>query len=286
MRGVIARFHAQRGLAIGLTMMCAGLLGSLTPTLVNATISSWDWRAGYAALAGLSLILGVPVVYMAFDKGVKSQSGAKTAQAPTEAAAPSGLSLQGAIRTRSFWQLQAALLLTGGVLSAFVIHLVPLLTDAAISRSRAVGLASLLGVAGISSRVIFGFLVDRIFAPFVAAALFALAAGALAAFGLCRIDAAVAAPLGVIAAGLALGCEGSLMTFLTPRYFGRRSFSEIGAWMQIAFVIGQATFPLAAGMAFDDSHSYRISLLTGGGILAVCVVLFATLGRYTHDSNS
>jgi predicted MFS family arabinose efflux permease len=82
------------------------------------------------------------------------------------------MSVLEASRTRTFWQLCGAFFLVSACVNGAIAHLSPLLTDQGVSGWNAAVATSLFGAATILGRVGNGYLVDRFFAPSVAAALF------------------------------------------------------------------------------------------------------------------
>jgi MFS family permease len=275
MRGVVSWFQVRRGLAIGLVMLGGGLASVVAPPAVDAAIRASGWWGGYVVLAGLTALVGLPVAVMAFREAPPG---------PTESdqsrVVQSGYDLKQAARSRTFWQLCLTMLLTGATISAFIVHLVPLLTDDGIARATAISMASLLGFAIIVGRAFVGWLVDLVFAPFVAAALFFGSTVALVLLVVGGTHSSVLLYGAVILIGCSMGAEADLVTYLVSRYFGMRAFSEVCAWVIVAFTIGQGLGPLGAAMVREAAGSYRLVLILGSVGLAVSVLLFATLGRY------
>src|SRR5580698_6368908 len=117
-----------------------------------------------------------------------------------------------AIRTRTFWLLCGIFFVVAGCGTGTAAHLVPLLTDSGTSGRSAALAASTFGFASIVGRVGSGYLVDRFFAPRIAALMFAAATAGIAmlAGGLTGNAAFLAAFL----IGLAIGTEGDLIPFL------------------------------------------------------------------------
>ncbi|MET0656866.1 MAG: MFS transporter [Steroidobacteraceae bacterium] len=280
MRGVVSWFERRRGLAIGLTAVGAGLSGTVAPPLVEAAVRASDWRGGFILMAVLAGAIAFPITYATFHERTRAATLSITAAT----AAATGASLRQAVRSRHFWQLALALLLTGATVSAFIIHLVALLGDDGVARTQAVLLASLLGVAIMAGRLTIGWLVDVLFAPYVAATTFFFSALALALIASGWI-ASTPVFLGICIAliGLSVGAEGDLVSFLTARYFGMRSFSAICAWMIVAYSFGQGLAPLGAAALRDSTGSYFTPLLIGCASLLLSVALFASLGRYPRE---
>ena len=96
-----------------------------------------------------------------------------------------------------------------------VAHMVPLLTDRGIATSTATAVLSAAGLALVAGRLLAGYLLDRIFAPYVAVAFFLapLAGILLLFFGSGPSVAAVATVL----VGAGPGAEVDLIAFLLSR---------------------------------------------------------------------
>ena len=81
-----------------------------------------------------------------------------------------------------------------------------------------------MGLSTIAGRLVSGYLLDRFFAPYVAAALFLLP---LAGVGI--LAAGPGGPaliLAAIALGFGLGAEVDVIGFMVSRYFGLRSYGR------------------------------------------------------------
>src|SRR4029078_13197474 len=87
------------------------------------------------------------------------------------------------LRTLTFWQLCFIFFCVSASANGTITHLASLLTDQGVSGRSAALATSLFGAATILGRVGNGHLVDRFFAPYVAAALFGGAAMGLAMLG-------------------------------------------------------------------------------------------------------
>jgi hypothetical protein len=100
-------------------------------------------------------------------------------------------------------------------------HVVPMLTDRGLSPTAATATFGLVGLSTLTGRVVAGFLVDRIFAPYVAA-VFWLAP--VAGFALLAGFTGLLPAAGVVLIGLGLGAEVDMIAFLITRYLGQRAF--------------------------------------------------------------
>ena len=115
-----------------------------------------------------------------------------------------------------------------------------MLTDAGVDARAAGVYAGQIGLAVIASRMLVGFLLDRVFAPHIAIAICILAAAGLLVF---LFQGVTSATITAIALGLALGAELDLMGFLIARYFGLAQFGKIYGWLYFAFVFASGIGP-------------------------------------------
>jgi MFS family permease len=282
-------FDKRRGLALGLTMAGVGVGTFVMPSLAHVLVSTYGWRAAYAFLGILVIVIGAPTVGLLLketpammglqpDGKLRSQSLLTTARAEAV-----GLDGRDARRTTGFWCLAVAFFLVSLVTNGCVVHLVPLLTDRGISAQSAALAASASGGALLFGRVWTGYLLDRLFAPYVTIAFFlALALGV----SLLWIDAAgaIAAFIGAMLVGLALGAEADIIAYLVGRYFGLLAFGEIYGYIFAAFVLGSGVGPLLMGSGFDATGSYRWVLSAFVLITLVAAELMTQLGPYRYGA--
>ena len=183
------------------------------------------------------------------------------------------------MRTPRFWVLAAAFFLVAMALLGSSAHVVPLLTDRGLSPAAATATFGLFGLATLTGRVATGFLVDRVFAPYVAAVFwFAPVAGFAALIsGTGFLPAA-----GVFLIGLGLGSEVDMLAFLNSRYFGQRAFGQLYGYFFMSFALGGALGRFLGGYLFDLAGSYAPALIGAGVALVAAVVLLSRLGAYAY----
>ena len=135
----------------------------------------------------------------------------------------------------------------------------------AASVASTAGLATLIGRGGL------GWILDRVYAAYVlaAVAMLAVCAFLLLAFGHGLPLAYVAAAL----VGLVVGAEVDFVSFLIRRYFGMAVYGRLYGIAFGLFIVGSGTGPLLLGACFDRLGGYRPGLL----LFAVLGVLVAAL---------
>jgi predicted MFS family arabinose efflux permease len=272
---VSAWFDDRRGLALGITMSGIGLGAALIPQYTQFLIGHLGWRAAYAGLGLLTVIVAFPAVFLF----IREPTGAKTAVARSQSSHPENrppdLEVREVLGGRRFWLIACALLLVSTVTQGLVVHTVPLLTDNGYSPETAATLMIAVGLSTMAGRLLSGYLVDRIFAPFVAAFFFLLPC-----LGIYLLVSTISPVAGIISLGLASGTEIDMIGFLTSRYFGMRRFGQLYGYLFASFVVGSAIGPYMMGLAFERLHSYEPALWMFSAFMLVASGAILSLGPY------
>jgi predicted MFS family arabinose efflux permease len=255
-RVVNGNFTSSRGLALGIVLAGTGVAALVLPPALAAAISASSWRAGFMLLA-IAATLAWPLVLFGFQ-------GIEGAAAPQEERAE-GLDRATALRSRVFWTISIGFIAVATAISGLVVHMVPLLRDTGMQLPQAAAIASFIGVGVILGRVLIGWTIDRIFAPYVTAAVFLITACGCA---LLNLGGAQVAPVAAFVIGFALGAEIDLIAYLTARYFGMRNYGFLYGSIYSMFSIGAAAGPAIVGHLFDSYGNYGVALW----IMALCLV--------------
>ena len=269
-----ANFDRRRGLAMGLALAGVGLGTALVPALSARLITAVGWRATYACLGAAIIVLAfVPVLFWLPEPARHTARGGDGLP---------GVSFAEAIRSRPYWTLALAFFLTTVAINGALVHVVPLLTDRGMTASAAAGTLAAAGMALIAGRVAAGYVMDRVFGPYVA---MASLVGPMAGLAILGWDAASLSPFVATALlGLGIGVEVDLMSFLVTRYFGLRAFGALHGLMFAALVLGNAVGASALGWSFQLLDSYQPGFIALELLLLVAAVLFATLGPYRYPA--
>jgi MFS family permease len=276
-------FNRRRGFALGLLGVCSGFSAFVAPMMAGWLIAHFGWRAAYASFGGLILLVSIPIVAIFLqndpaDRGLcadgEGQPGITVKQVQE------GMAWREIWHSRTFWLMLAAFSLSGASLHAGILHMPALLTDRGLSTGRAAMGSAVIGIALMVGRLASGYLMDRVFAPYVAMFFFGVPAAGLAI--LWSGQAGSAALIAAFLVGLGMGAEVEVMGYLMSRYFGLRSFATAYGHAFGAFMIAGALGTLLMGAGFDRFHSYTVPL---GGFcvaMACAVVLLSRLGPYRY----
>src|SRR6185312_9212749 len=211
-KAISAWFDRRRGLALGLAMSGVGIGAFVVPQLSRYLIATIGWRGAYGVLAALTVAVAFPAVALFIREPQSGEGERRRRPAETE---PPGLTRREALATFRFWSIAATFFLVAVAINGTVGHIVPLLTDRGMTPAAAAAIFGVFGLATMSGRLLAGFLVDRIFAPYVAAVFFL---APIAGFVLLATATGLVPAAGVILLGLGLGTEIDLIAFLVTRY--------------------------------------------------------------------
>jgi MFS family permease len=278
-------FDRRRGLALGLMMVGIGLGAMIMPSAAQQLIARFGWHAAYSVLGGGVLCIAIPTVAALLkekpeDLGLLPDgAAAKSVPAGSQTIVP-GLSAADAWRTGTFRLMVCAFFLVSASVQGCMIHLAAMLNDRGISTQVAALGSSLVGAAVLLGRVGTGYLLDRFFAPRVAAVFFG---GAAAGIGLLWMGSTETILfMGALFIGFGLGAEVDLIAYLISRYFGLRAFGRIYSSIFAAFALAAALGPLIMSAGFDRTGSYRIPLVSFLAATLLATLLMLRPGPYRY----
>jgi MFS family permease len=267
---IVRRFDRKLGLALGFALSGVGLGAAILPVLAQLLVDHVGWRGAYVGLGALTFLITMPAALIATRK----------VPAPVRRTATLGLpALASMARTPAFVVMCTSLFLLAAVSVGTAAHLVPMMTDRGLTPSAAARLASIMGIAVVAGRCGLGWILDRVHASYVLAAVSLTAASAflLLAYGEGLAPAHLAAAL----VGSVVGAEVDFGSFLICRYFGAAAFGRLYGVIFGMFVLGVGSGPLALGAMFDRFGGYAPGLLVftaAGMIVAVLATLLPDYG--------
>lgn len=264
-------FDRRLGFALGVANSGIGVGTVLVPILTAWLIGAFGWRTAFLGLGAVALI-AFPVAYFLLAEPSPRKTGVQT----------NGDTLRAATTRRPFWLILAAFFLLGLVGSSVTVYQIPMLLDAGVSEGVANLVPVALGVALIVARIATGWLLDRFPASLVMGvnlaggivALLLFAAGPNLATGI----------LAAALAGLLIGSEFDVLSYLVPRHFGRLSYGKLYGITFSVFQIGGAIAASAVGVVRDTYGSYTPAMLTLAVLCLVCACLFTFLGPYRYEA--
>lgn len=281
-RVICAWFDRRRGLVIGICMAGFGLGYVVVPVITQALISWGGWRFAYVGLGALAIVGSLPIVALLLRDSphevgldIDGQESRLQANPRNDAV---GIPLAQAAKTSDLWLLAATFLLMSFALNSVQSQIVPLLTDRGMSVATAALMLSAIGVGSFPGRLVVGFTIDRVFAPFVAFVCYS--AAAIAILWLMDGRATVGVFLCAVAAGVALGAENDVLGYLVGRYFGLRWFGQIYGALLSVYLVGAALGAYISARIYAATGSYDLALKVDAAAIIFSCGLLLLLRRY------
>lgn len=286
-RVIVGWFEKRRGIALGIALSGFGVGATLVPAAAQWMIEQWGWREAYFVFGALILCISLPTSYFflrekpadygLYPDGRVSPSVQREDDTQSDDVEV-GLGASEAARTFNFWYIAISFLLVGIGITSVLGHLIPMLIGRGVDPTIASWCMSALGFGLIFGRVFSGFLLDRYFAPYVAAV---FQVGLMV--GIVILALGYAGPIVFLAAvlvGLATGSEISEIAYIVSRYFGVKSFGLVYGLMFAAFQLGSAGGAYAMGRYYDIAGNYINALWIVAALVFVAIVLILMLGPY------
>jgi len=287
-------FDKKRGLAVGMTGAGGGLGQVIMAPLAAYLILNFDWRTAYIVMGILAGLLVIPASIFvrrdpaeigALPDGVKPESTNSPegySETGSENIPTAGLSVEQALRTRSFWLVIANNVITAFSVFLIMTHIVPHATDLGFSAVEAATILSLIGVAMMVGRILVGVASDRIGRKRTAIMCSLFQVGALLLL-LWAKDLWMFY-LFALLHGFTQGGLGTAVTAMFADLFGLRNVGKLIGVINIGWAVGAAIGPVVGGAIFDASSSYFIAFLIMAIVMSTRPLILALLRRETGIS--
>lgn len=274
-------FVRNRGMAVSMGSAGISLGGVIVVPVTQMLVGQFGWRETWVMLGVATWVIIIPLAFamrrMPEDYGLRPDGDGPQPRAGARIAARPGArratpmsddawTRPEAIRTSSLWLLILAYGIANIGLGAILFHGLPFLTDQGFSSGTAAFLFSFQSWAALSSKPMWGFLMNRVHARYLSAISFVLAAssvvGLLAAAG----SGSRNLTMGVqFFFGLAIGGTSPLQETVWASYFGRAHLGSIRAVAMPFTIIFSALGPSLAARLFDQTGSYTSPFLIFAG---------------------
>lgn len=268
-------FRTNRGLAFGIVLAGSGFFAIFGPLLSVHLIDLFGMQAAYGSLAILVLLISLPLVVVFLRTPAITAEPSENSKAELEA---EGVPVSAALQNYRLYLIAMSFLVIAFCVSGLISNMIPILQSGGMSLSESGKLVGLIGISVIGGRLIIGALLDRYWAPVVAA--ISLVCPALACIvlldGLTSWNAAIA----VLLVGFAAGAEFDIVAFLAAKYFGLLAYGKIYGLLYIALFIGAAFAPPVFGLVFDSRGSYHQVLLFCVVVIPIAACSLLALGAY------
>ncbi|MDB5108020.1 MAG: hypothetical protein JWM69_961 [Candidatus Binatus sp.] len=254
-------FEKRRGLAMGIAFAGATLGGAVMTIVANYAIAHGGWRVGYMTLGLPILLIVVPLIVFFVrtrtSAEIDTHASAAREAGSTEVFELQGLEISQATKTRSFWLISTAQLLTGFSIG-MAQHYVAYLNGIGYTATFAATVISLYLVVTTVGTLLGGPLADRFGARPALLATYLLSA--LGMFGMLTASHPAALALNILAGGFAAGALGVQMPLLMIESLGLKRFGSVMGITSVFYTLGAAASPVIIGRIFDLTGSYSFAI--------------------------
>jgi MFS family permease len=282
-RVIAATFARQRALALGLALTGTGVSALIAPIFAVWLIQSYGWRMAYAGLALLPVVVALPLVLRNFPVEHRTTPSSTQPQTPQHAPSLSlhGLTTAEAVRSYRFWILAISIACIYLGVTGVAPNLIPALTDRGLTPRAAASAVSAYGISIILGRVAIGWLMDRFWAPGIAA--LALTPSALACLIFMNGSSYPELILAASLVGLAAGAELNMLAYLVTRYFGMRHYGRTYGLLYCLVSISAGIGPVAFARVYDLTKSYDVSFGIAAILFGIGGPILLCLARYPPE---
>jgi MFS family permease len=268
MTAVEAWFDRGKSTALGIATTGVGVGGVVMPLLAGWLISKYDWQTACASMAGILILVGIPISVIIMRTPQERQVTPEHAQ--QKGLEVGDTTIGQALKQKSFWLISMSATLSYLAYSIGLTHQVAFAVDMGIDRIAAAGAVGLLCAFSIPGRLGFGKLgdiMDKRYVMMTAASLQVVAFAILLKTTNLAMLYVYSALIGVGVGGLTPILPGLLADHFGGRHFGA-IYGASGAVNTLGIMIG----PVYGGWIFDTTESYSLAFLSGIIITSLAIV--------------
>jgi len=285
-------FEKRRGRALGIMSAGAGASG-LMVVLAAFLIAPLGWRTGLLIVGTIQLAICIPLALTLRHRpeeigllpdgeppapGDPPPQAAERRRGGSDMGQSEGLAVRQALRTRSFWLLASALILTWVGSLAVIIHLIPYLDESGGFTEKGAALIAMgIPFGSLVGRLGFGWLADYLSKRWLLALAWLLQG--LGIFVFAAVHSPWQAVVFLIAFAPGFGGAITVIPALLAEYFGLRALGGIQGLLMSAGMLGGFMGPIFAGAVYDTVDTYRPAYLLLALTALIAVVLVQMMRR-------
>lgn len=277
-------FRRRRGAAFSVRFAVIGLVSSLTLPILNWLISTQGWRVSVTVWGGVLLACMLPLPKFLME-GRPEDHGLLPDGSPMDEGnsdrdsqhIDAALSMKEVFRTRTYWILTTSFILFNVIFQGINVHIIPSLIDISIDPITAGNLLALTMLSMIPSRLLSGFIADKIKPGqirFAMSASLLIWSSSIVAYLLMPTIAGVYVFL--ILWGFGSGAYIPLDLIIRSRFFGRETFGRQQGLSSMISAPFTLFAPIYTGWMYDTTGSYAtpftiFAFLTVMSALIICM---------------
>ena len=259
-------FKGRVSTVLGIIGGATGIGALIFAPMAQVLIDLYGYRVAYGALAGVALLLVVPLVFLPWTRIEAGRDGTGPGPAAT------GWSIRRAVTEPVIWAMFAVYFLTSTAISVIQPQMVAYLVEVGFSSLTA---ATAVGFAGLSASVgmvIFGWLADRIGRRLTLSLSYLSTAIGLGVLALMAVwPSPVLLVLYVMTFGLSLGSRGPLIASLAQRIYAGSTLGRVLGFLVIGMGTGTAFGAWIGGTLHDHFGGYQANFVVAWASIALAL---------------
>ena len=264
-------FYKRKGLAVSLVASGQHLCGAIWPFVIKDFIIEGDWRNAHLFIALVCSIL-IPILFCFLgNKLPKMNIKQKSTTQDEDINSKVNLSI-------SNRQIQILLMIAGVLccvaMSMPQVHIVPLCIDNGYGLAVGTEILSFMLFAAVASRVIFGFLSDKI-GP-IQTLILGSSLQAISLTMFLPFNSQLSLYIVAICFGLSQGGIVPIYAVIISKFLPSNEVAERVGWLIFATIIGMSLGGWLSGEIYDFTNSYRLAFINGifWNIINLCIMIY------------
>ena len=264
-------FYRRKGLAVSLVASGQHLCGAIWPFVIKDFIIEGDWRNAHLFIALVCSILIPILFYFLGNKVPKMNNEQKLTTQDEDINSKVNLSI-------SNRQIQILLMIAGVLccvaMSMPQVHIVPLCIDNGYGLAVGTEILSFMLFAAVASRVIFGFLSDKI-GP-IQTLILGSSLQAISLTMFLPFNSQLSLYIVAICFGLSQGGIVPIYAVIISKFLPSNEVAERVGWLIFATIIGMSLGGWLSGEIYDFTNSYRLAFINGifWNIINLCIMIY------------
>jgi MFS family permease len=264
-------FYKRKGLAVSLVASGQHLCGAIWPFVIKDFIIEGDWRNAHLFIALVCSILIPILFYFLGNKVPKMNNEQKLTTQDEDIYSKVNLSI-------SNRQIQILLMIAGVLccvaMSMPQVHIVPLCIDNGYGLAVGTEILSFMLFAAVASRVIFGFLSDKI-GP-IQTLILGSSLQAISLTMFLPFNSQLSLYIVAICFGLSQGGIVPIYAVIISKFLPSNEVAERVGWLIFATIIGMSLGGWLSGEIYDFTNSYRLAFINGifWNIMNLCIMIY------------
>jgi len=273
-------FPNARGRVMGIAMMGNNFGGVVMPGIIGTVIAIGGWQSGYYLQGLLTLLIAITVLIALREPRSVNSATLQTEPSVKNTELP-GMSMREAIRSKNLYLLLYIFLVGATPFASLLPQLISHYVNEGVNPGTAATAMSILAIGGMSGKIVFGVLGERITARYaMMVSFFGLSVALILSINPTMPGIIwICSPLW----GLCMGAFGTLINMIIQDYFGLKSFGSImgvaGYGTAISFAVG----PILAGLSYDNLGGYQPMFYGIVVVMGIGIFVLQAMGTPERD---